>query len=148
MNLPPVITGDTLYFSTDEDLGALFCIPATDADGDTLDVIGVASGPAHGTVTSLANDDTCFAYTPDPDFFGSDTLVVTVCDNHGGCDDAVVVITVIPINDPPDVLDDADLPTDTVAGTASEEVPVTICLNALDVDGDPLQVVDFYNGPL
>lgn len=148
VNLPPVIMGDTFYFGTDEDLGALFCIPAIDADGDTVDVVSVANGPAHGTVTGLANGDSCFTYTPDPDFFGSDTLVVTVCDNHGGCDDAVVVINVLPINDPPIMLDDADLPTDTIAGAAFEEIPVTICLNALDVDGDPVQAVDFYNGPL
>ena len=147
VNDAPVIAGDTLYFSTNEDLAALFCIAAIDVDGDTIDVTNVVSGPFNGTATGLADGDTCFAYSPDADYFGSDTLIVTVCDGNGECDEAVVIITVNPINDAPMILDGLGLPTDTVAASTPEDTPVTICLNAFDADGDAVQASDFINGP-
>ena len=146
-NNAPVIAGDTLYYTTDEDLAAQFCVGAIDADGDTIDVTGLLSGPFNGNVSGLADGDTCFTYVPNADFFGSDTLIITVCDNHGGCDQAVVVITVDPVNDAPIILDGIGLPTDTVAVSLVEDVPTTFCLNAFDADGDALQVSDFANGP-
>ena len=47
------------------------------------------------------NLDGSIDYTPDPDFFGTDSFTYEVCDLAGDCDTATVDITVNPINDPP-----------------------------------------------
>ena len=45
-----------------------------------------------------------FNYTPNPNFFGNETIVYQVCDTDGGCSTATVTFNVTPINDPPIVL--------------------------------------------
>ena len=54
------------------------------------------------------NPDGSIDYTPDPDFFGTDSFTYEVCDVDGDCDTATVDITVSGINDGPDAVDDAD----------------------------------------
>ncbi|MBK6775612.1 MAG: tandem-95 repeat protein [Flavobacteriales bacterium] len=147
VNDHPVIAGDTLQFVGNEDLALLICVPTSDVDGDTLDITSVVSGPFSGAVSGVADGDTCVLYTPDPDFFGNDTLIVNVCDPDGACDQAVIVISILPANDPAVIIDGIGLPADTVLASTAEETPVTICLDALDIDGDPVQVTDFFNGP-
>ena len=72
----------------------------TDVEGN-LDPASVASasGPANGTVTN--NGDGTFTYTPDTDFYGTDSFTYQVCDTGGACDTATVTIEVTPVNDPP-----------------------------------------------
>jgi hypothetical protein len=73
----------------------------TDADGDTLTVS--AASAANGTATPSGGS---VLYTPNPDYFGADTINYTVSDGNGGTDDAVVAVTVGPISDPPTAVDD------------------------------------------
>lgn len=148
VNDPPVINGDTLFFSAVEDFAVELCVIAADVDGDNIDIVNVPSGPLNGTATGLADGDTCFFYTPDPDFNGTDTVVVNVCDGNGACDQALAIITVAAVNDAPVVLDGLGLPTNSVNITTDEETPITACFDVLDVDGDAAQVSDFVNGPL
>ena len=104
-----------------------------DADGDTLTVMEV-SAPAHGT--ARLTDAGTVEYTPEPDFHGSDRFTYAVGDGSGLTAQAAVAVTVLPVNDPPQALDDAaDTPEDT---------PVTIAVlaNDRDADGDPLTVAE------
>ena len=53
----------------------------TDADGDVL-AASLLTDVSHGTLT--LNADGSFTYTPDADFFGTDTFDYTVSDGNGG----------------------------------------------------------------
>ncbi len=74
-----------------------------DVDADTLTITGVTQG-ANGAVTFTA---TGVSYTPNADFFGSDTFTYTISDGNGGTDSATVNVTVTPVNDDPVALDDS-----------------------------------------
>lgn len=86
--------------TTDEDtpvdINVLF--NDTEPDGDTLTVTA-ASDPANGT-TSI-NPDKTVRYTPDLNYFGSDSFTYTIDDGHGGTDTATVNVTVNAVNDAP-----------------------------------------------
>ena len=96
-----------------------------DPDGDTLTVVQV-SAPAHGT--AVVADAGEVVYTPEPDFNGSDRFTYTVGDGSGLTAQAVVEVTVLPVNDAP-------LPVDDAAETP-EDTPVTIAVLANDRDPD------------
>ena len=75
----------------------------SDVDGDTLTVNTVPiSGPSNGSLT--LNSDGTFTYTPDADFSGSDSFTYEVTDGNGGRAQAVVNLTVTPVNDSPSIL--------------------------------------------
>jgi uncharacterized repeat protein (TIGR01451 family) len=103
----------------------------SDVDGDTL-AISAFTQPAHGTVTCTA---TACTYSPDADFFGTDTFTYTVSDGNGGTDVATVTMTVTPVNDAPVARDDArSTPEDTA-------IVVAVTGNDSDVEGNALTVV-------
>ncbi|MGD1848927.1 MAG: LamG-like jellyroll fold domain-containing protein, partial [Salibacteraceae bacterium] len=54
----------------------------------------VLSSPLFGTATVLGNDS--IRYTPNPKFYGIDSLHYQVCDNNGLCDSAWVFVSVLP----------------------------------------------------
>ena len=62
------------------------------------------------------NGDGTVTYTPDPDFHGIDSFTYTIEDGNGGTDTASVILTVLPINDGPDAVDDADSTDEDSAG--------------------------------
>lgn len=103
----------------------------SDVDGDTL-VISSVTQPGHGSVT--ANADGTLTYTPNENYYGADSFSYTISDGNGGADTAVVSITVTPVNDAPDAVDDT--------ATTNEDTAVTIFVldNDSDVDGDVLTV--------
>ena len=121
--------------TTDEDTPVTILVldNDTDVDGDTLTVTGTTA-PSNGSVA--INGDGTVTYTPDPDFHGIDSFTYTISDGNGGTDTAMVTVTINPINDPPDAVNDSD--------TTDEDTPVVIPVldNDTDVDGDPLTVTD------
>jgi len=141
VNDPPVNVLDTILDTTPEDTPILICVASTDVDGDTLDVTSAFGGPTSGTLSGIGDGDTCFTYTPDPNFNGNDTVSVIVCDGNGGCDTTLVVITVTPVNDPP--VNDLD----TILDITPEDTPIQICITSTDVEGDPLDATSAVNGP-
>ena len=153
-NIPPIIVdgsfadADTLDFTTAEDTPITICLTAIDFDGDTLDVTGIFGGPLNGFVNGIADGDTCFTYTPVPDWNGTDTFSAIVCDDNGGCDTVLIIIHVTPVNDPPAITDPGFVSIDTLITTTEVNTPLVICLEALDIDGDTLDVTTILNGPL
>ena len=130
-NHDPNAVDDTA--ETDEDVGIDIDVLANDSDpdGDPLSVTGTPTA-LHGTVT--INPDGSLHYEPDPDYNGPDTISYQVTDGHGGTDTATVDVTVNPVNDDPDAVDDlASTPEDTL-------VTIDLTGNDSDVDGDPLTV--------
>jgi len=70
----------------------------TDVDNDNLTVTAVTQG-SHGSVTN--NNGTSVSYTPNGNFFGTDSFTYTISDGNGGTDTATVNVTVTNVNDAP-----------------------------------------------
>ena len=119
----------------DEDTSLTFDPTTNDVDptGGVLSVDSFTQ-PSNGTVTQ--NPDGTLTYTPDPDYNGPDSFTVTVINPEGFTTTSNVDVTVEPVNDQPDAVDDA--------GTTPQGTPVTIPVlgNDTDVDGDTLTVID------
>ncbi|KQB17073.1 Ca2+-binding RTX toxin-like protein [Rhodobacter capsulatus] len=102
----------------------------TDPDGDALTVTGATA--LHGTVT--VNADGTLTYVPNANYNGPDTITYTVRDPAGLTDTATVNVTVTPLNDAPDAVNDS-------AATAFQTaVTVPVLANDTDIDGDTLTV--------
>ncbi len=106
-NEPPVATNDD--YTVDEDGVLSVATPGvldndTDPDGDPLSAV-LVTDVTNGTLT--LNADGSFTYTPDANFFGSDSFTYYAQDGQGGQSTAATVtITITPVNDPPDAVDD------------------------------------------
>ncbi|WP_299418059.1 Ig-like domain-containing protein, partial [uncultured Sulfitobacter sp.] len=74
-------------------------ILASDVDGDTL-AYAVGTDATNGSVVVDATTG-AYTYTPNADFNGTDSFVVTVSDGAGGQTTITVGVTVNPVNDAP-----------------------------------------------
>jgi hypothetical protein len=85
--------------NVDEDSPVLISVLANDSDpnGDVLTIVTV-SDPANGT--AVIDNDGNVIYTPDEDFFGTDTFTYDVTDG-GIITTATVTVTINPVNDAP-----------------------------------------------
>ena len=103
----------------------------SDPDGDKLRVSSVTA-PEHGTATVVGRR---VRYAPELNWYGEDRFKYTVADSGGLTSKATVKVTVTPVNDPPEAVDDE--------AETLEDVPmvVDVLANDTDVDGDPLEVV-------
>jgi hypothetical protein len=109
----------------------------TDVDNDTLTVTAVTQG-SHGSVT---NNGPSVSYTPNSNFFGTDTFTYTISDGNGGTDTATVNVTVTNVEDAPDAVDDAP----TIAEDSGANV-INVLGNDTDVDNDTLTVTAVTQG--
>jgi T1SS-143 domain-containing protein len=130
---PPVATDDIATTSEDVPLNAInVLLNDSDADGDPL--IVTSASAVNGTVT--INPDNTLNYTPTPHFNGNDSISYSISDGLGGSDSATVSITVVPVNDPPQALNDS--------ATTSEDTAITdipVLTNDSDPDLDVLTVI-------
>ncbi|HUU02809.1 MAG TPA: Ig-like domain-containing protein [Myxococcota bacterium] len=146
----PVAVDDN--FEVDEDsplvVDAVLGVLANDydPDGDAITAV-LTAGPSNGVLD--LSDDGSFSYTPDLDYFGTDSFTYEVSADSLESDDATATITINPINDQPAVQNDVY--------QTDEDTPLTIdaaqgvLANDLDVDGDTLEVIVFaspQNGTL
>jgi hypothetical protein len=95
VNDPPV-ANDGTYF-TDQDTMLTVRAPGvlgndSDVDGDNLTA---SLDDDVGNGTFALQPDGSFTYSPDRDFFGTDTYSYSACDNRGLCDTARATITVL-----------------------------------------------------
>jgi VCBS repeat-containing protein len=96
----------------DEDTSAIIDVLANDGDVDGDGLTLSALGAAQNGVAALNGDGTV-KYTPNANFFGSDSFTYTVSDGNGGSDTATVSVTV------------ADVPEAGKATVADEIAPGT-----------------------
>jgi hypothetical protein len=141
---PPVIVVPTTTPTTPEDGGVLtVCMPVTDVDaGDTHTV--TPCGALNGTVTytmdnTVTPHSVCFKYTPNPNFNGTDSVCVKVCDSFGNCTTVKVPVKVTPVADPPVVLP--------VPVTVKEDSTITVCLPITDADANDTHTVSLCSVP-
>jgi len=135
-NNPPVASDDDTSVRTDENNPVNIPVLPNDSDpdGDPLTVT-VFTQPEHGTV--VRNPDGSFTYTPDADYIGDDSFTYTITDGKGGYDTATVTLNVLPLNDPPNAVDDTE------STRPNQPVGIVVLSNDSDPDGDPLTVTDF-----
>lgn len=134
VNDPPRAKDDELI--TDEDTPILVektGLLANDRDRDSKIRFVKVTEPQYGTLTD--NSDGTYTYTPDADYFGSDSFTYTISDGEKK-DTAEAIITVNPVNDEPVAQDDAF--------TTDEDTQIVITgllSNDSDVDLDSLSIV-------
>ncbi|MCK5827539.1 tandem-95 repeat protein, partial [Candidatus Bipolaricaulota bacterium] len=103
VNEAPIAQDDSAI--TDEGIAVtiLSLLNDSDPDGDPLVIESVMS-PDNGDVSIVGSE---LIYTPDPQFYGVDTLTYTVSDGRGGTSTATVFIAVAAVNDVPVAQDDS-----------------------------------------
>ena len=131
IDLAPVAGDDVA--SVDEDGVVTIDVLANDSDpdGDALTITRAVVPPEQGTVEIVGDQ---LVFTPAENFNGEATISYTVADPAGNTDGASVTVTVAPVNDAPDAVNDT--------ATTDEEVQITIDVlaNDSDVDGDALTI--------
>ncbi|MFV1965127.1 MAG: DUF4347 domain-containing protein [Pirellulaceae bacterium] len=107
----------------------------TDVDGGAITVNTTPiAGPSNGSLT--LNADGSFAYTPDTNFYGSDSFTYEISDGNGGTDMATATVTVTPVNDDPiTAISDTDAAADYVLENAANGTAVGVTAFADDPDG-------------
>lgn len=115
----------------DEDGSLVFALSATDVENDIL-LLEVIEQPTNGNLTQV---DTSYRYTPDPNYFGSDSITFTASDSIDTSQPAVITFTVQPLNDAPEASPES------YTVKAGETLTVSdpgVLENDIDVDGDAL----------
>ena len=132
INSAPVAEADTVSVAEDGVIKINVMANDTDAERDALTTI-LNVGPQHGVV--VRNDDGSFTYTPERDFFGSDSFSYHV--NDGALDSEVVQVSinVLAVNDAPVAAD--------VNATTLEDAALELDLLAQgrDVDSSSLRLI-------
>lgn len=82
--------------------------------------------------SATVNSDGTFVYTPNPNFFGSDSFTYHAVDNTGTSNTATVTITVDPVNDAPLAVNNSY--------NVTEDVPLNITVPAFGVLGNDTDV--------
>ncbi|MEY3443882.1 MAG: hypothetical protein RLZZ519_2163, partial [Bacteroidota bacterium] len=130
-NCPPVLDNEFHVINEDNPaVGDLTDAGDFDPDGTILTANTVpVSGPTNGSIVINANGT--YTYTPNPNYNGTDQVVVEICDAGTPlpaiCLNDTIFITIIPVNDPPvGVPDTITIPEDTST--------VTICVLGNDSD--------------
>ena len=137
-NDPPVANDD--YYSVNEDTTLNIAASGvlandTDPENDALTAV-LISDVSHGTLNLNSNGG--FSYTPDSNYFGTDTFTYQAYDGLEYSNTATVTITINPINDPPVANDDYY--------TTNEDTTLNIAApgiltNDTDIENDTLTAV-------
>lgn len=131
INDAPIAVSDDLV--TQEDLSAEWNIAANDSDAEmqamTYQLIGEST-----LGIALVNASGTFSFVPFTDAFGSEQLVVSVCDSENACSNSTIQITITAINDMP-------LVAPQVAGMNEDTNLTGTLANAVsDIEGDVLTI--------
>ncbi len=125
INSAPIASSQNI--TLDEDTSKSFQLQVSDDNNDTL-TYHITSVPQHGTLNSQMPNIT---YTPNANYYGSDSFSYMANDGELDSNEAVVNITINPINDSPIV--------DAIANQSiNEDNNLTLTISALDIDGDNL----------
>jgi len=133
-NVPPAVSNDAV--STNEDSPIAITLSGTDDNSDPL-TFSIQSNPQNGilgTIAPLTSTTASVTYTPNPDFFGSDSFNYRANDGTINSNIATVTLTVNSVNDPPVAEPDFAMTTEDTS------VIISVLDNDSDVDNDPLSV--------
>ncbi|BCO07697.1 hypothetical protein GF1_00730 [Desulfolithobacter dissulfuricans] len=136
-NDPP--TAEDVTLSGPEDTALAGNLLAADIDSTTL-TYTLQSNAQHGLAVITDSASGSFVYTPNPDFFGTDSFTWSVSDGSSSSNTATVSITITPTNDQPTAYD--------VSLSTISNTPVNGQLQASDPEKDPLTYTIVSNGSL
>lgn len=136
-NQNPVVP--TVLVTTPYQQAVGICIGIVDPDGDNYN-LSIIGNPNYGNVQLVPNNDSCLVYYPNPDFYGTDTIDIQVCDDLNNCTNSSVIIFVL---QPP--TNNAPIAQDTIL-FIDYNTSTPICLNILEPDNDPYLLTIFDNG--
>ncbi len=133
LNTPPVAVADEL--STPEDVAVDFDVLENDIDqeGDALTMINIGV-PNSGSIS--LNIDGTIHYVPMPDMFGTDSFTYEISDGKGATDLGMVIVTILPVNDPPQSTDDL------FSALANTNSTIPVLANDTDIDNVTLSIVE------
>lgn len=135
-NNPP--SADDQSVNTDEELSVDILLTGNDIDLDPI-TFSVVGSPTNGAVAGTAPDLT---YTPNANFFGTDSFTFQASDGSANSNLATVTITVAGVNDAPDASADSySIPGNDVLNVGAPGV----LGNDSDIDGDSLSAVLVLN---
>ena len=102
---------DTLYLETNEDTALDFCLDLNNPNNVNIaiaDIQPAGEDTGHGTLIDQENGDYCLLYEPDENFNGTSKWIIRICTQTDDpvCDSVVVIIEVLPVNDPPVAIND------------------------------------------
>jgi len=129
LNHPPAAKDS--FIVTNEDMKFQGNFNAFDEDGDEL-IFELTKSPEHGII-SIESENGLFTYKPDSDFNGLDFFKFKASDNIYKSDEALINITVRPINDAPYA--------DPVSLTLNEDCAANGNLQGYDPDQDDINFV-------
>ncbi|MCH8043065.1 MAG: tandem-95 repeat protein, partial [Planctomycetes bacterium] len=136
VNIPPTADNDAYVLDEDSvlDVSAAAGVLANDSDanGDAL-TAALVDGPEHGSLS--LNSDGSLTYTPEVDFFGSDTFSYRAGDGEFLSDPATVTITVEAVNDAPVATGEVY---EVAINSLFDVAAPGVLANDSDVEGDPL----------
>ena len=125
INDPPIVSPFAL--TVVEDGSVTRTLSVEDPDDSSFDY-AVNPAPENGTVTFSTEVPGELTYQPRPNYFGGDSFTVVVTDGSYATGEALVTVTVTPVNDAPTASD--------LSVNTSEDVAIQITLSASDVDPD------------
>jgi large repetitive protein len=103
VNDPPSAIDDII--TTNEDTTETVNVLFNDTDEEGPVTISSIDTPSHGTAVQSGTDS--ITYTPNPNYFGSDSFTYTVLDSEGAPVTATVSVTILSVNDIPTAMPDA-----------------------------------------
>ncbi len=127
VNRTPKAVDDSPQVTENQPMSIAVLANDSDVDGDVLTVSAFTQG-AHGSVVKESSGN--LLYTPNSNYFGSDSFSYTVSDGKGLTATAQVHVTIDPANDAP--------VTANLSLTMPSNVSVNGSISASDVDGDTL----------
>jgi VCBS repeat-containing protein len=104
VNDTPVSTSGATVINEDESYAGGLQALITDVDDINGHSFSPGTLPTHGTLSIMANGQ--FTYTPDSDFYGTDSFTFNACDDENACTSNMFNITVSSVNDIPLAQDD------------------------------------------
>ncbi len=99
-NTAPEATDDALTVNEDSQ-NNLVNVLRNDTDANSDDTLSVTEVGAATNGTSLLNSNGTVDYTPNANYFGSDSFTYSISDGNGGTDTGTVTVTVNAVNDAP-----------------------------------------------
>lgn len=137
-NDAPIITeGESTLVNISEDntpTAFALTLNATDADADTI-TWSIGTQALNGEATATGNGASkLIAYTPNTDFNGADSFIVSISDGNGNNDTITVNVNIAAQTDAPVITEGAS----TSVNMSEDNTPAAfaLTLNASDTDGD------------
>jgi VCBS repeat-containing protein len=99
INDPPVFTLTALFVAEDESITTNTAANVYDVEADLISYsILLNADNGLGTLSS----EGLLTYTPNPNYYGTDSITLQACDANGACSQSIQTITITPVNDTPD----------------------------------------------